>query len=130
MNNHLFDDATVKAVYQACVAAGVDYMEIGYKASRPTLKVSEFGCWKFCRDEDIRSIVGDNLTGLKLSVMADAERCDYKEDIPPKKDSVVHLIRVATYIHQIPTGLDMVKDAHDKGFESTSWPCRLRPNLN
>ena len=29
------------------------------------------------------------------------------------------MIRVATYIHQIPTALDMVKDAHDKGYETT-----------
>jgi 4-hydroxy 2-oxovalerate aldolase len=50
--------------------------------------------------------------------MADAERCDYHEDILPKKDSVLDMIRVATYIHQIPTALDMVKDAHDKGYET------------
>jgi 4-hydroxy 2-oxovalerate aldolase len=29
------------------------------------------------------------------------------------------MIRVATYISQIPTALDMVKDAHDKGYETT-----------
>jgi 4-hydroxy 2-oxovalerate aldolase len=32
---------------------------------------------------------------------------------------VVDLVRVATYIHQIPTALDMIKDAHDKGYETT-----------
>src|SRR5437879_844094 len=32
MNNHHFDDKIVKAVYTACVAAGIDYMELGYKA--------------------------------------------------------------------------------------------------
>ena len=29
------------------------------------------------------------------------------------------MVRVATYIHQIPTALEMVKDAHDKGYETT-----------
>jgi 4-hydroxy 2-oxovalerate aldolase len=29
------------------------------------------------------------------------------------------MIRVATYIHQIPVALDMIKDAHDKGYETT-----------
>ncbi len=119
MNNHQFDDEVVKAVYEACVAAGVDYMEIGYKASRKNLKVGEYGAWKYCREEDIRRNVGDNPTPLKLSVMADAEKCDYKEDIPPKAQSVVDMVRVATYINQIPTALDMVKDAHDKGYETT-----------
>ncbi len=119
MNNHHFDDGTVKAVYQACAAAGVDYMEIGYKASRQGIKAGEYGCWKYCREEDIRRIVGDNPTNLKLAVMADAEKCDYHEDIPPKAESVVNMIRVATYINQIPTAIDMVKDAHDKGYETT-----------
>jgi 4-hydroxy 2-oxovalerate aldolase len=119
MNNHHFDDSIVKAVYNACVAGGVDYMELGYKASRKGIKVGEHGCWKYCREEDLRRIVGDNDTDLKLCVMADAERCDYHEDIPPKKDSVVDMIRVATYISQIATALDMVKDAHDKGYETT-----------
>jgi len=119
MNNHQFDDKTVKLVYDTCVAAGIDYMELGYKASRKGIKVGEYGCWKYCLEEDLRRIVGDNETDLKLSVMADAERCDYREDIPPKKESVVDMIRVATYINQVPTALDMVKDAHDKGYETT-----------
>jgi 4-hydroxy 2-oxovalerate aldolase len=119
MNDHHFDDATVKAVYKACVEGGIDYMEIGYKASRKGIKVGEHGPWKYCLEEDIRRIVGDNQTDLKLAVMADAERCDYHEDIPAKKESVIDMIRVATYINQIPTALDMVKDAHDKGYETT-----------
>jgi len=119
MNNHQFDDKTVKAVYDACVAGGIDYMELGYKASRKGVKLGEHGCWKYCLEEDLRRIVGDNPTDLKLTVMADAERCDYREDIPPKKESVVDMVRVATYINQIPTALDMVKDAHDKGYETT-----------
>ncbi len=119
MNNHHFADETVKAVYDACVAAGVDYMELGYKASRKGIKVGEHGCWKYCVEDDLRRIVGENDTDLKLCVMADAERCDYHEDILPKKDSVIDMIRVATYINQIPTALDMVSDAHDKGYETT-----------
>ena len=38
MNNHHFDDKIVRAVYDACVAGGVDYMELGYKASRKAIK--------------------------------------------------------------------------------------------
>ncbi len=119
MNDHHFDDALVKAVYHTCVAAGVDYMELGYKASRKGIVAGEHGAWKYCTEEDLRRIVGDNPSSLKLSIMADAERCDYKTDIPPKPESVVDMIRVATYINQIPTALDMVKDAQDKGYETT-----------
>jgi 4-hydroxy 2-oxovalerate aldolase len=119
MNNHHFDDAVVKAVYSTCVDAGIDYMEIGYKASRKIIVPGEHGVWKYCLEEDMRRIVGDNRTSLKLSVMADAERTDYHEDILPKTQSVIDLVRVATYINQIPAALDMVKDAHDKGYETT-----------
>jgi 4-hydroxy 2-oxovalerate aldolase len=119
MNDHRFSDDFVRAVYNADGAAGVDFMEIGYKASKRSFKRNEHGTWKFSDEDDIRRIVGDNKSATKISIMADAERTDYKEDILPKKDSVVDLIRVATYIHQIPTALDMIKDAHDKGYETT-----------
>jgi 4-hydroxy 2-oxovalerate aldolase len=119
MNDHRFSDDVVRAVYNACVAAGIDYMELGYKSDKKSFSPEKFGPWKFCTEEDIRRIVGDNKTDLKLCVMADAERCDYHEDIAPKKDSVIDMVRIATYIHQIPTALDMIKDAHDKGYETS-----------
>ena len=119
INDFYFEDELVKAVYKACVEAGVDYMELGYKASKKIFSPSSHGKWKFSDEDDIRRIVGDNDTPLKLSVMADAERTDYHEDIPPKSESVVDMVRVATYVNQIPTAIDMIKDAHDKGYETT-----------
>lgn len=117
INDHVFDDATVKSVYDACVAAGIDYMEVGYKGDKKIFSPSKYGPWKFCREDDIRRAIGDNDTPLKISVMADAEKTEYRTDILPKDQSVIDLIRVATYIHQIPTALDMIKDAKDKGYE-------------
>lgn len=119
VNNSQFTDEFVRAVYQACVDAGVDYMEIGYKGDKKIYSPQEFGPWKRCTEEDIRRIVGDNQTELKLAAMADAERCDYHADILPKNQSVLDMIRVATYIHQIPTAVDMIKAIHDKGYETT-----------
>ncbi len=119
MNSHQFDEAAVRAVYTACVQAGIDYMELGYKASKRIFARAQYGAWKFCDEDDLRRIVGDNDTALKLSAMADAERTDYREDILPRSQSVLNMIRVATYIHQIPVALDMIKDAHDKGYETT-----------
>jgi len=119
MNGHLFGDEIVKAVYSACVDAGIDYMEIGYINSRRIFSSAEHGAWKFCKEDDIRRIVGENDTPLKLSAMADAGKSDYHEDILPRDQSVLDMIRVAAYIHQIPLALDMIKDAHDKGYETT-----------
>lgn len=120
MNGHHFEDRIVAAVYEACAAAGIDYMEIGYRASRKDIQVGEHGCWKYCLEEDIRRVVGEHEGGPKLSIMADAGKCDYHDDIPAKANSVVDLVRVACYIHQIPLALDMIKDARDKGYETTA----------
>ena len=119
MNDSKFKDEVVRGVYEACVEAGIDYMEMGYINSREQFPPGEFGPWRHCREEDLRRIVGDNDTPLKLMAMADAEKSDYKEDILPADQSVLDMIRVATYIHQIPLALDMIKDAHDKGYETT-----------
>ncbi len=103
MNDHRFDDETVSAVYKACLDAGIDYMEIGYMNSPKQFPRGEFGPWKHSAEEDLRRIVGDNDAPLKISVMADAEKSDYHEQFLPADESVIDMIRVATYIHQIPT---------------------------
>lgn len=118
VNNFSFSDEFVKALYEANVKAGIDYMEFGYKADPDLFNESEFGKWKFSKDEDIRAIVGDNHTGLKISVMADVGRTNYKRDILPKKDSPIDMIRIATYISQLPLAAEMVEDAHEKGYET------------
>lgn len=119
MNAHQFSHDFVQAVYNADVAAGVDIVEMGYKASAKIFRRADHGAWKFCDEDDLRRIVGEKKPGIKISVMADAERCDYRTDIVPREQSVVDMVRVATYIHQIPTALEMIQDAHDKGYETT-----------
>lgn len=119
VNDHAFDERFVRAVYETCAASGVDYMEIGYKGSGRVFSRDKFGAWKFCREDELRKVVGD-LPSVKIAVMADAGgKCDYRNDILPKDKSVVDLVRVACYIHQIPEAVDMIKDAHDKGYETT-----------
>ena len=117
VNDFYFTDEFAKALYLANLRAGVDYMEFGYKASREMFDPNKFGKWKFCRDEDIRSIVGENATDLKIAVMADVGRCDYKTDIINRSDSPIDLIRVATYLNAIPAAVDMIEDAAKKGYE-------------
>jgi 4-hydroxy 2-oxovalerate aldolase len=119
MNNHRFDDRVVGAVFRACRDAGIDYMEVGYKADRKIFSPAEHGAWKFSSEDDVRRVTGEDRGGLKLAAMADADRTDYRTDILPKKQSVLDLIRVAAYINQIPAAVDMIKDAHDKGYETT-----------
>lgn len=117
VNDFFFDDRFVRDLYLANIKAGVDYMEFGYKGDKDMFDVNKFGKWKFCSEEDLRAVVGDNDTDLKIAVMADVGRCNYKQDILPREESVVDLVRVATYLNQIPTAVDMIEDAKKKGYE-------------
>ena len=119
VNNFYFTDEFVKDLYKANVKAGVDYMEFGYKASKEIFNVGDFGKWKFCDEEAIRGIVGENNTDLKISVMTDVGRTDFKKDIIDRKDSVIDLVRTACYIHQIPAAIEMAEDAKQKGYETS-----------
>lgn len=119
VNDFYFSDEFVKKLYEANVAAGVDYMEFGYRADKAQFDVDKFGKWKFTSDEDVRRVVGDNRTKTKISVMVDVGRCDYKNDIRPKAESPVDLFRVATYIETIPEAIEMIRYIDALGYETT-----------
>lgn len=119
VNDFYFTDEFVNDLYITNIKAGVDYMEFGYRGDKSMFDVNKFGKWKFCNDEDIRAIVGDNNTDLKIAIMADVGRCDYKNDIHDRSESPVDLIRVATYLHQLPTAIDIIEDSYKKGYETT-----------
>lgn len=119
VNDFNFTDDFVKDLYKANVKAKVDYMEFGYRADKEMFASEGFGKWKFSTDDDIRGIVGDNNTELKIAIMADTGRCNYKEDIHERSESPVDLIRIATYVNAMPAALDMIEDAHKKGYETT-----------
>jgi 4-hydroxy 2-oxovalerate aldolase len=118
MNGWHFPDEFVKDVYKACVASGIDYMEIGYISNEKAFSRNEVGPWRFCDEEDVRRIVGDNKTNLKLSAMADIGRIE-PDDIKPKKESVLDMIRVACYVHQIDKAIFLAEHCIDKGYEAT-----------
>ena len=119
VNDFYFTDDFVRDLYKTNLEAGVDYMEFGYRADKKQFDVNKFGKWKFAEDEAIREIVGDNDTDMKISIMADVGRCDYKHSIKDRADSPVDLIRVATYINTMPEAIAMIEDAAAKGYETT-----------
>jgi 4-hydroxy 2-oxovalerate aldolase len=123
INNSQFTDNQVSAVYRACIAAGIDYMEIGYKNSPQQFPKDKYGLWRHCEEEDMRRVVGDHdaaATGLKLCAMADAGgKSDWKHQIIHAKDSVLGMIRVACYVHQISEAIEMLEHCHSLGYETS-----------
>jgi 4-hydroxy 2-oxovalerate aldolase len=118
VNNFRFEDELVRNVYTTCNEAGIDYMEIGYKASEEYFSYNDFGKWKFCKEEEIREVIGNVKGRTKLSVMADIGRTNMKE-ILPKEESIIDMIRVAAYIEQVEEALEMIKYISDKGYETS-----------
>lgn len=123
VNAHRFSDEFVRAVYQACVEAGIDYMEIGYKNSPKVFPKEKFGPWRHCDEADLKRVVGDHdpeKTGLKLAAMADAGKSDWETQIVPAAESPLSMIRVAFYAHQVSEAVDMIRYADELGYETTA----------
>jgi 4-hydroxy 2-oxovalerate aldolase len=118
INNHDFDLRFVRAVYKALSEAGVDYMEMGYKNSKRLFSEKEFGRWKFCDDDDIKRVIDGIESKTKISIMVDVDRVDI-EDVLPRKDSPVSMIRVASYVKDIDKAIFLVNHFSDKGYETT-----------
>ena len=118
INNHDFDPRFVRAVYRALSEAGVDYMEMGYKNSKKLFSPKEFGLWKFCDDEDIKRAVDGIESHTKISIMVDVGRVDL-DDVKPKSESPVDMIRTASYVKDIDKAIHMVNNFAEKGYETT-----------
>ena len=117
MNNHDFDDRFVRAIFKAVSEAGIDYMEIGYKNSKKLFQEDKYGAWKFCSDEDIRKVTEGIPSETKLSVMVDVDRVDL-DDIKPKKESPVTMIRTACYVKDVDKAIYLANHFADKGYET------------
>jgi len=118
MNNHNFEPKFVRAVYKAISESDIDYMEIGYKNSKRLFSPKDYGKWKFCDEEDIKRIIDGIPSKTKLSIMVDVDRVDL-DDVPQKKDSVISIVRVASYVKDIDKAIYLVNHFAEKGYETT-----------
>ncbi|EFM11657.1 pyruvate carboxyltransferase [Paenibacillus curdlanolyticus YK9] len=118
VNNWDFSIEFVQHLYNSLNEAGVDYMEIGYKNSPKLLKGAESaGPWRFLNDDFLRKVI-PNKGHTKLSALVDIGRVD-ENDILPRSESLLDLIRVACYIQDVDKALELVKVFHDRGYETT-----------
>lgn len=117
INKWLFSDDLVRSVFNAVNASGVDYMEIGYRASEKMFSPKEYGPWRFSRDEKIREIIGDTELKTKLGVMVDIGRVE-PEDLLPADESPLSFVRVATYLKDIRKAIALANLIDERGYES------------
>jgi len=119
MNDSHFSLETVREVYKAICASGVDYVELGYRNSKEQFSPAEFGPWRFCDEDQLRRAV-DGIDGgtTKIAIMQDAHKA-VPEDIIPAEESVVSLIRIATYVKDVDKAIRLANNATDKGYDCT-----------
>jgi len=115
MNRWKFDDGFVRQALEASRYAGVDYVEIGYKASEAIFDPAQYGKWRFCTEDVLRDfwVPGPGT----LTVMLDIGRFDPR-DMIPAVDSVVGAVRVACYVHQAAEAVAATQHLHQLGYET------------
>ena len=118
MNNSQFDIETVRAAFKACCDAGVNYCELGYRNSKEMFDPTEFGPWRFC-DEDslVAATEGIDRKNTKIALMMDAHKSK-PDDLLPADESVVDLIRVATYVKDKNMAIRLENHARELGYET------------
>lgn len=117
VNNWDFSVDFVRDTYEALNAAGVDYMEIGYKNSPELVDAENSGPWRFCEDRFIQEVIPEIKT-TKLSAIVDIGRVN-PDHFAPQSESPFTMIRVACYLKDIDKGLDLVESFHYLGYETT-----------
>lgn len=126
MNNWNFSKAMVKDVFHGLAQAGVDYVELGYRVDKKMFSPKEFGPWRFCDEEDLRDVAYECDT--KVSVMCDVGRTDYNAFLPVD-ESIVKMVRVATYVKDIDKAIHLIKHVKSFGYEVTCNVMAVSTNL-
>jgi 4-hydroxy 2-oxovalerate aldolase len=118
VNNWEFSEDFVRNLYEGLNEAGVEYMEIGYKNSPKLLKgADQAGPWRFLDDDFLKKVIKQKLN-TKLSALVDIGRVD-ENDILPRSESMLDLIRVACYARDVDKAIELVKVFHERGYETT-----------
>lgn len=117
INKWQFTHELVREVFLAVNQSGVDYMELGYRASRKMFDPKEYGPWRFTTDEDVLKVIQDTPLKVKLGVMVDIGRVE-EDDIAPCEESPLDFIRVATYLKDVDKAIALANHVHEKGYES------------
>lgn len=126
MNKWNFSKEMVKEVFHGLAQAGVDYAELGYRVDKKMFSPEEFGPWRFCDEKDLRDVAYECDT--KVSVMCDVGRTDYNAFLPAD-ESIVKMVRVATYVKDIDKAIHLIKHVKSFGYEVTCNIMAVSTNL-
>lgn len=116
MNNWEFPREMVHDVFHKLAAAGVDYVELGYRVDKKMFPPEKHGAWRFCDEEDVREVA--TACDTKISVMCDVGRTDYDAFLP-RNESIINTFRVATYVKDVDKAIHLINHIKGLGYEVT-----------
>lgn len=114
-NEWQFDTDLVRRTFEALLRSGVDVMEIGYLTKDGVYAPGSCGPWRFCAETDLASVA--RASRMKLAAMVDIGRFDITT-LKPKEDSLLDVIRVATYAKDIHEAVGWCTAAQELGYET------------
>ena len=116
INKWKFKDELVRATYKAASDAGVDIVEVGYRAAKDQFDPKEYGIWRFCDEDDVKKVMDGIELKTKLSCMVDIGRVN-PADIVNADESIFSMYRVACYLKDIDKGISLAEEIMSKGYE-------------
>jgi 4-hydroxy 2-oxovalerate aldolase len=114
-NDWQFDRDLVRRTVRALSESGVDIMEIGYRTNFAAADRAVNGPWRFTTEDDLADVAVRGR--MKYAVMLDEGRASVA-DLRPKRDSIVDIVRVASYAKDVPAAIDLCHAAEDLGYET------------
>ncbi|MGP7818584.1 aldolase catalytic domain-containing protein [Niallia sp. 01092] len=116
VNNWDFSVDFVRDLYKYLNAAGVDFMEIGYKNSPNLVSTEGVGPWRFLDENFLKEVI-PNKQHTKLSALVDIGRVD-ENDILPCEESHLDMIRIACYLKDVDKAIDLNNIFKGRGYET------------
>ena len=104
VNDSNFSADFARAALDACEAAGIDIVEVGFRNGENFFSPDKFGKLRFCKESDLREIFGDKPRKTKLCALADAGK---SAPFPPRDKSVISRMRCAFYAENIDKALEL-----------------------
>ena len=119
-NNWDFSLDLVKDYMKAISLSGVKYIELGFRSF--SLKSFRGSNW-YTAENYINSLIIPN--NLKVSVMVNASQIIMQSDLEPlvrklfvkKSKSKIHLVRVASYVHELDKTFKIIKILKKLGYK-------------
>lgn len=108
-----FEESLVAETFEALRGAGVDIMEIGYFTSASARGPAD-GPWRHVPEDVLRRVAEQS--EMRLAVMADMGRLAI-EDLRPADDSLIDILRIASYAHDVPEAVHLAHHAIERGYE-------------